>query len=203
MLLVTICSVLIGIAHAVPIGTVNTSRFTSLDQLNQDALWIVNQSSPRRCLCTVLARFPTALLFNSFTNGSCQLFFSLPIAYTMQRHPQSTLVLLKPLPPREQAPCCSNLTWLITRMANSALPSIPLTKPTYLVIDDLDYLAVMSYDAKLYRYNRTTMAHVSSILVASQCRSISYYNKQYFVGKCMVIALEIDPSVSCRLWYRY
>ena len=183
MLALTICSVLITICQGVSFGKVNTSRFTSLDQLNVDALWIHNQSSPRQCLCTVLSLFPTALLFNAFNNGSCQLFFALPFTYIMQYHPQSTLILLKALPPRQQAPCCSNLTWLMTRIANSALPPVSLSSPTYMVIDDLDYLAVTSYNDKLYRFNRTTMAQVTSTWIANLCISVSYYNKQYFVGE--------------------
>jgi hypothetical protein len=188
MLILTICLTIAALSHAAPIGTVNTSRLTSLGQLNRDALWIQNQSSSRQCLCTVLSRFPTALLFNSFSNGSCQLFFALPFTYTLQSHPQSTLILLRPLPPREQAPCCSNLTWLMTRIVNSAQTPVSLNSPTYLVIDDLDYLAVISYDDKLYRFNRTTMAQVSSTWIANQCLSVNSYNKQYFVGEGILAA---------------
>ena len=183
MLILAISLTAIAFSHALSIGTVSMSRFTSLDQLNVDALWIHNQSSPRQCLCTVLSLFPTALLFNAFNNGSCQLFFALPFTYIMQYHPQSTLILLKALPPRQQAPCCSNLTWLMTRIANSSLPPVSLTSPTYMVIDDLDYLAVITYGSNLYRFNRTTMAPVISKSIGPGCTALSYYNKQYFVGE--------------------
>jgi hypothetical protein len=102
----------------------------------------------------------------------------------------SSSLLLRPLPPREQAPCCSNLTWLMTRIANSSLTPVSLNAPTYLVIDDLDYLAVIAYSDKLYRFNRTTMAQVSSKWIASNCTAMSYYNKQYFISES--ICLEAD-----------
>ena len=200
IVLFAVCSVLTAFSHAVSIGKVNTSRFTSLDQLNQDAVWIYNQSSNQRCLCTVLSLFPNALLFNAFNNGSCQLFFALPFTYIMQYHPQSTLILLKALPPRQLAPCCSNLTWLMTRIANSSLPPVSLSSPTYMVIDDLDYLAVITYGSNLYRFNRTTMAPVISKSIGPGCTALSYYNKQYFISESKFLESNRERSFSDRLW---
>ena len=185
-----IYSIMIISCHGISIGTVNRTRFTSVDRLNADAVWIHNQSSPRQCLCTVLSQYRNTRIFNSYSNGSCQLFFSLPVTYTMEYNFDSTLILLSPLPPVNQAPCCSNLTWLMTRIKNSALPITYLLNPTYLVIDDFDYLAAIAYNDKLYRYNRSTMASVSATSVAAQCVALSYYNKQYFVGTIVRIHLE-------------
>jgi hypothetical protein len=50
---------------------------------------------------------------------------------------------------------------ITNRPAGSQLP----------VIDDLDYLAVLIGGLYLYRYNRTTMAFISST------QTLSYYNK--------------------------
>lgn len=175
-------SILLASCHSKSIGTSNRTRFTSVDRLNTNTVWINNQFSAKQCLCTVLSQYNTALLFNSYSNGSCQLFFSLPYTYTMEYNVNSTLILLSPLPPVNQAPCCSNLTWLITRIKNSTLPVISHSSPTYMVIDDLDYLAVISYNDKLYRFNRTTMSLILSRSIASACVSLSYYNRQYFVG---------------------
>ncbi|UJR37464.1 hypothetical protein I4U23_030167 [Adineta vaga] len=166
----------------VSFGTVRRARFTSVNQLNSDTIWLNNQSSSQECLCTVLRSYNNTFLFNSYTNGSCHLFFSLPYTYRMEFHINSTTILLKSLPPINQAPCCSNLSWLMSRIKNSSLPIVTLSQPTYLVIDDLDYLAVISYNNKLYRYNRTSMISVTSKVIAAQCMSISYYKQQYFVG---------------------
>ncbi len=61
---------------------------------------------------------------------------------------------------------------------NSALPVVSMTSSPYLMIDDLDHLAIISYGNKLYIYNRTTMAFIISRPIASQCMAVSYYNKQ-------------------------
>ena len=78
--------------------------------------------------------------------------------------------------------------------------------PNYLVIDDLDYLAVLTYNSMLVRFNRTTMAQVSSTSVGSQCVSLSYYNGQYFVGKWIDSGVEIRLTRVCvsvfRMWHR-
>jgi hypothetical protein len=177
-----IYSILFVSCHGIPIGTANQTRFTSVDRLNSGAIWINNQLSPKQCLCTVLSQYSNVLLFNSYTNGSCQLFFSLPYAYTMEYNFNSTIIFLSPLPPANQAPCCSNLTWLISRMSNSITSPIAPVAPSYLVIDDLDYLAVLIGNLYLYRYNRTTMALISSVLIPLS-EALSYYNKQYFISE--------------------
>ncbi len=165
------------------IGTVNNTRFTSVDRLNTDSIWIDHQISPQHCLCTVLSQYSNVRLFNSYSNGSCQLFFSLPFTYTMEYNSNATIILLSLLPPVNQAPCCSNLTWLMARIQISALPAINMASPIYLVVDDLDYLAVLSdTTASLNRYNRTTMTLISSTPMAN-AQSLSYYSKSYFISK--------------------
>ena len=190
MLLIVIYSILVGLCYGRLIGTSNRTHLTSVDQLNLNTTWITNQFSPKQCLCTALSQYSNVLLLNSYSNGSCQLFFSLPYTYTMRYHVNSTLILLSPLPPVNQAPCCSNLTWLMTRIKNSTLPVTSHSSPTYMVIDDLNYLAVISFNDKLYRYNRTTMSLITSRTVASSCVALSYYNGQYFVGMIVVVVIH-------------
>jgi hypothetical protein len=176
---------LFTVCGGIRIGTVNNTRFTSTNGLNSGTVWIHNQTSPKQCLCTALSEYNNPLLFNSYSNGSCQLFFSLPYTYIMEENINSTIIFLSQLPPIDQAPCCSNLTWLITRMQNS-LQSTGISNPNYLVIDNLGNLAVLTYSfsnlhPQLYRYNRTIMASVSTPAIRGT--SLSYYNKQYFISK--------------------
>lgn len=183
MLLLVIFLNIIRISFSISIGSVNNARFTSVDLLNENTVWINNQFSVEKCLCTILASYPHVLLFNSFTNGSCQLFFALPYTYKMLSHSTSTLVLLRSLPARSQAPCCSNLTWLMSRVIGSMSSVVTLTAPTYLAIDDQDYLGVVAYNDKFYRFNRTSMTQVTSKVIASTCMSLTYYKGKYFIGK--------------------
>jgi hypothetical protein len=170
----TIHSILFAVCYGRSIGTVNRTRFTSVDQLDTGTVWLYNQLTPQQYLCTTLSQYNNVLLFNNYVNGSCQLFFSLPCTYTMESNINSTIILLSPLSPINQTPCCSNLTRLITRISSSSLPTVFLTLPNYIVIDDLDYLAVLSSDIVLNRYNRTTMTLVSSTSM-SYSPSLSYY----------------------------
>ncbi|CAF1592459.1 unnamed protein product [Adineta steineri] len=142
ILLLTIHSLLFTICYSVPFGKVNKTRFTSRDLLNSEAIWLSNQLTPEKCLCTILSQYNNTLLFNSYQNGSCQVFLSLPYTYTMEYRNDSTFILLSSLPSRDIAPCCSNLPWLIKRITNSSLSSISLNTPSYLVIDDYDELVI-------------------------------------------------------------
>ena len=187
-----LCSGLFIVGHGIPIGTTNKTVFVSLSPTAVSTVWINNQSSARQCLCSALSGYTNVRLLNIFTNGSCQLFFTLPYTYTLQHNDDSTLIFLVPLPLPTQAPCCSNLTWLVSRIKSAALPPVTLDTPGNIVIDDLDYLAVLSSDDTLLRYNRTTMTLVSSTSVGSQCVSLTYYNRQYFVGR------QIDSGVERR-----
>ena len=203
MLFALLCSMVLRMSFAVSIGRVRNARFTSVDLLNTDAVWINNQSTAAKCLCTVRVAFPTASLFNSFTNGSCQLFFALPYTYKMVSSPSTTLILLQPLPARAQAPCCSNLTWLMNRMISSALPVTAFNAPTYLAIDDEDYLGVVAYNDKFYRFNRTTMAQLSSKVIATLCVSVTYYKGKYFIGKSFIrwlLRAESAVGKIFRMW---
>jgi hypothetical protein len=71
----------------------------------------------------------------------------------------------------------------MARINSSALPTTSISEPGYLVIDDLDYLAVLSSTNKLYRYNQTTMTLVTGSTLSGSNYALSHYNKQYFVSK--------------------
>jgi hypothetical protein len=102
---------------------------------------------------------------------------------------------LTSIPLVNQAACCSNLTWLMTRISSSALLVVSMSSPTYLVIDDLDYLPIISYNNKLFRYSRTTITLITSTSIATQSIAISYYNKQYFVGM-LTISISSDTHIN-------
>ncbi|CAF1439906.1 unnamed protein product [Adineta ricciae] len=170
--------------HSDPtIGKVSTARFTSIDQLNTGTTWISNQLTVEQCLCTALLQYTNVLLFNSYSNGSCQLFFALPYTYTMEYRNDSTIILLSPLPPRDQAPCCSNLPWLMSRIVNSSTTTLTLKHPSHLIIDDFNYLVVLYNSYTVNRYSRSTMLLNSTISVGVFTEALSYYNRQYFLTK--------------------
>lgn len=177
-----VCLFSIPICNSILIGTVNRARFTSIDQSNDDTVWLEQQFSPEKCLCTVLYQYKNVLLLNSYSNGSCQLFFSLPFAYKMESNTDSTIILLSSLPSVNLAPCCSNLSWLITRIQSSQKSSLNVNKPKYLVLDDNDYLAVISNADDLIRINRATFTRISSDSYDDP-KALSYYDKKYYMSK--------------------
>ncbi len=94
---------------------------------------------------------------NFYRNGSCQLFATLPVTYTMEINNNSTLILFQQLSLMNLAPCCSDLSWLISRINSSRQASVNVSKPSFLIIDDNDYLVTVSYRGPLVKFNRSTL----------------------------------------------
>ncbi|CAF0771010.1 unnamed protein product [Adineta ricciae] len=145
--------------NSISIGRVANTRFTSMNQLNQDSHF----------------------LFNSHC---CQLFTALPLTYRMEMNGNSTLILFKPLPPENLAPCCSNLSWLMTRINTTSQMSVNISKPTFLVFDGNDYLVTLGYRGPLIQFNRTTLNIIQSVSVVTDATSINYNNGFYYISNC-------------------
>ena len=165
------------------LGRVNKTRFTSIDHMNSGSLWLSSYTTWSQCVCTALrSNFSSNVLaLNSYANGSCQLFLQLPSSYTMESNNNSTLILFKPLPPVNVAPCCSNLSWLISTINASQQASANVTHPSFLVIDDNDYLATVTYSGPFVQFNRSTMNVVRSNTLVAGATGISYYNGMYYI----------------------
>ena len=175
---------LVSLTCATPyLGRVNKTRFTSIDHINSGSVWLSGYTTWSQCVCTVLqSNFSSDILaLNSYTNGSCQLFPQLPSTYTMESNNNSTLILFKPLPPMPVAPCCSNLSWLISTINASKQASASVNHPSFLVIDDSGYLATVSYLGSLVQLNRSTMNIVRSSTPVASATAISYYNGMYYI----------------------
>ncbi len=168
------------------IGHVNNTRFTSVDHLNIGSIWLSSSYATwSQCVCAVLSsNFSSmAIALNMYRNGSCQLFITLPFTYTLEINNNSTLILLKQLPSMNLAPCCSNLSWLINQMNASQQTSVNFSKPSFLIIDNNNYLAVQSYRGSLFQLNRTTLNTILSTAIAGSATSLSYLNGFYYIRK--------------------
>jgi hypothetical protein len=167
------------------IGHVNKTRFTSVDQLNQDSIWYYNFTTWSQCVCAVLSGSfsSTAVALNFYQNNSCQLFIALPVTYTMELNINSTLILLKQLPPINLAPCCSNLSWLINKINSSQKASGNVSKPSFLVIDHNNFLVTVGYRGPLVQFNRSTLQVIESTMIVGKATSLSYYNGLYYIRK--------------------
>lgn len=171
--------------NCLSIGRVNQTRFTSVISTNDNSIWLSNFSTWSECLCAIFSNdFSSTVAFNIYQNGSCQLFLTLPVTYRLERNINSTLILLKPLPDPDLAPCCSNLLWLMTRINASLAASVNITKPSFLIIDDNNFLVTLSYKGPLVQFNRTTLAHIQTQLIGSDATSLSYHNGFYYIRKC-------------------
>ncbi|UJR36267.1 hypothetical protein I4U23_028997 [Adineta vaga] len=168
------------------LGRMANSRFTSVDRQNQNSLWFSMFNNWYECVCMVLSSplSSTAIAINMYRNGSCQLFVTLPLTYTMEINTNSTLILFKQLPARNLAPCCSNLSWLMTKLSTSPQISANMTKPTFLILDDNNYLVTVGYRGPLVQFNRTTLNVIQSSLVVNDATSISYHNGFYYLADC-------------------
>ena len=167
------------------IGRVNNTRFTSTIDSNDNSIWLSDFTTWSECLCTVLSNnlFSSAVAFNLYLNGSCQLFLTLPITYRMEKETNSTLILLKQLPARDLAPCCSNLSWLIHRLNASQQASANISSPSFLIIDDHDFLVALSYKGPFIQFNRTTLSPIRTVTIGDSATSLSYRNGLYYIRK--------------------
>jgi hypothetical protein len=167
------------------IGHVNNTRFTSIDHLNKGSIWFSNFTTWSQCVCVVLYSnySSTAIALNMYHNGSCQLFVALPSSYTMEINNNSTLILLKQLPPTNLAPCCSNLSWLINKINASKQASGNISSPSFLVIDNNNRLGAVSYRGPVVQFNRSTLSIIQSNTIVSQATSLSYNNGFYYIRK--------------------
>lgn len=173
------------------IGRVNNTRFTSLNHLNTNSIWLSNFTRWSECMCAILSSSnysSTAVALNMYRNGSCQLFIQLPITYTLEVNSNSTLILFKQLPSKTLAPCCSNISWLINKLNNSQLSSGNVSKPSFVVIDDNDLLVTLSYKDALVRFNRSTLKVIQSALLVPNATSLTYYNGYYYIRKLNLLS---------------
>ncbi|CAF1543311.1 unnamed protein product [Adineta steineri] len=168
------------------VGRVTGARFTSLNRLNVGSMWLSTFNSWYECMCSVISMnlSSTALALNMYQNGSCQLFVSLPLTYTMETNQDSTLILLQELPPKNLAPCCSNISWLIGKMNSSQQASGNISKPNFVFIDDNDYLVSAAYKGAVIQFNRTTLNIIRSATFGNDTMSINYHNGLYYVADC-------------------
>ena len=166
------------------IGRVNNTRFTSVDQLNIGSIWLSNFSTWSQCVCQILSsNFSSmAIAINMYQNGSCQLFTTLPSAFTLEVNTNSTLILFKSLPVTSNlSPCCSNLSWLMNQINGSQQASVNISKPGYVILDDNDYLVVLSYKISTIKLNRTTLSPIQAMATIVNPTSLSYHNGFYYI----------------------
>ena len=184
-LIITVILIFHSFGNSIYIGRIANTRFTSIDQLNPNSVWFSSFLNWRECVCMVMSSTfsSTAIAINMYVNSSCQLFTALPLTYRMETNGNSTVILFKQLTPRNLAPCCSNLSWLMTRINTVSPVSVSVAKPTFLLFDDNDYLVTIGYRGPLVQFNRTTLDIIQSVSVVTDATSINYNNGFYYICK--------------------
>ncbi|CAF0905640.1 unnamed protein product [Didymodactylos carnosus] len=134
---------------------------------------------------------------NSYSNGSCQVFFQFPTSFDVVDSPNSTLYLFQSLPNRtiinNTFPCCSNLTWLLSKVKTATKqPTQVISQPTFLVIDDNNYIVTVSQNDTLIQMNPKNLTIMHTATVKSQSRSLSYVNGLYYVGSGNSTSYALD-----------
>ncbi|UJR17667.1 hypothetical protein I4U23_004563 [Adineta vaga] len=176
------------------IGRVFNARL--LPGLRNSTLWLFNQSDVNTCLCRALQLYSWQQIaaLNSFTyNSTFQLILSPPVlAPNLIYDINSILILLHPL---TDAPCCSDLSWLLTRIQKSQKPSsdsVPL--PTSLSINSYNtLLSTLSYYGSLVRFYRNNLSLAGDYPLPTNylCDIVSYRQGRFFLGCDIPSALVI------------
>ncbi|CAF0989798.1 unnamed protein product [Didymodactylos carnosus] len=91
--------------------------------------------------------------------------------------------MLKPIQSQTTTLCYSNLTWLTTKVqAFKQLPVTTVVKPSFMLIDDNNYLVTLSYYGNLTQMDRNTLNVISSTVLPSFCAGLGYNNGYYYIG---------------------
>lgn len=172
---------------AISIGRVPKARL--LPGLKNQTAWLFNQSNANVCLCNAIKNYPLSNIaaLNSFSqNRTCQIILSPPVlSPKIVFDITSSLILLQRL---TNAPCCSDLSWLLYTIQNSAQQfTTNVYRPTTVSISsDNKYVSTMNYmNNTLVRLNRNNISVNSIQLLPTGyvCVSAIYRSGYIFFGK--------------------
>ena len=177
---------LIMLVSPTSFGRVQKARL--LPGLKNQTAWMFNQTNATECLCNAQKKYTLSNIaaLNSFSaNKSCQLILSPPVlSLRIVSDSGSTLILLQLL---NDAPCCSDLTWLLDRIKNSAQQSkTKVTKPGMISINPPNtFLSTLIYRSDYVRIHRhnMTMEGIYSLPSGYTCASSIYRRGYIFFGK--------------------
>jgi hypothetical protein len=168
-----------GMVLNILIGYVYQARLVT----TSNSTWLYNKTNINTCICTAMQLFDSKLLaLNYFSlNKSCQIYISINSPGIIS-YPNSTLILFQPLP----APCCSNLTWLLTQIQRAQISSSSyVLNPTFLSIDSANkLLSVMSYNSLRTLFNPTNLSLIiNTTSVGPNCAIASQYGNLFIASK--------------------
>ena len=159
------------------IGTIKQGEIVS----DAPSIWLYNQSSWSQCLCYSL-QYPPVVAFNNYKlNSSCQLFSNLSsYPFEIISNSNVTVYLLEPLP--KYAPCCSNLTWLLTQI-QSQTKSLSIPSITGIALDSSNNRLGIVASTKLQLISATTVSILNlSTTIPTGSQPISYHEGLFYVG---------------------
>lgn len=164
----------------IQIGRVYNARLIT----TSNSTWLHEQINADECICTAMKLFSSQLLALNYlsSNGSCEIFKSTINSPEIISDLNSTLILRQSLP----VPCCSNLTWLLTRIQRAQrFSSTNVPDPTFLSINSANQLlSIMSYYGSRTLLNSTSLnLTVNTTSVGSSCAIASQYDNLFISGQ--------------------
>lgn len=176
----------------IQIGRVYNARLITTN----NSTWLHEQTNTNTCLCSAMNLFPLTLrALNYFqSNRSCQLFYSSINSPEIISQINTTLILLESLP----VPCCSNLTWLLTRIQRAQkFSSTNVASPTFLSINSANQLlSVMSYHGSRYLLNRTNLnTIINTTSVGTNCGIASQFGDLFISSKISLNNIEMKKKL--------
>lgn len=187
---------------SISIGRVSNARL--LPGLRNQSVWLINQPNANVCLCNALKLYSLGQIagLNSYSsNSSCQLILSPPVLTpVIVSDIRSNLILLQPL---TDAPCCSDLSWLLTRIKNSQQTSANVSGPSTLTINSANtLLSTLSNYGPIARFHRNnlTLQGAYQLPGVYSCVTASYQTGLFFVGMSL---LYIEMKKESILLFNY
>ena len=174
-MLLVLLALTIGVG-AIPMRLINQAIFIPISTSN---FTIVHHRSNDECLAI---QYLTAM--NFFSNGSCQIFITIPYAFQVRLQTEVKLYLFDQSVSLASQSCAANLTRLINKLNNTIPKDLNVTKPRCLGIDNHGYLVtVLNMQSLLVRYNSINLTLIDqTALIASYPLTITFYDDAYYIA---------------------
>ncbi|CAF1248218.1 unnamed protein product [Adineta ricciae] len=165
------------------VGTIKDAQIVT----NAPSDWLMNQYTWSQCLCYSLANSSIVALNFYTLNSTCQLFTNVS-SYPFQivKNSNVTTYLLKQL--TRYAPCCSNISWLMTQI-QSAAKTLSMPSITSLALDSINQRLGVVASAVLRSVSLDSFALLNvSVGLAANSQTISYSQGLFYTGVYPVTA---------------
>lgn len=143
----------------------------------------VTNHTINQCRCLSV---PSFVAFNWYPNNTCQLFYTFPRTYKIQRTLDARLYFSQGIFPKASQCCMLDTNTLVEKLGTADQISVQILQPRCLTFDNHGYLVTVSDTQptlfRLHSNNLTIVTELQPPIFDQTCNSITYDDEKYFLG---------------------